>query len=62
MSDKYVPQEPHAVSEKGKAFLGSLPPKERELHSLATKMLGSSYFVEKTHAFVKWSAKVTPGK
>lgn len=66
----YKPQEPHPVQEKGKQFLGSLPPKARELHTLATSMLGSSYFVEKTHAFKKWSAslcppattKVTPGK
>lgn len=54
MPDTYIPQEPHVVTEKGKQFLGSLPPKERELHELATKMLGSSYFVEKTHAFTKW--------
>jgi len=49
----------HEVTEKGKEFLGSLPPRERELHELAAKMLGSSYFVEKTHAFTKW-LKSTP--
>lgn len=44
----------HEVTEKGKEFLASLSPRERELHTLAAKMLGSSYFVEKTHAYVKW--------
>jgi hypothetical protein len=60
MPDTYIPQEPHPVTEKGKLFLGSLPPRERELHELATKMLGSSYFVEKTHAFTKWLKNTTP--
>jgi hypothetical protein len=52
-------QTQHTVTEKGKQFLGSLPPRDRELHELAAKMLGSSYFVEKTHAFTKW-LKSTP--
>jgi len=42
----------HVVTEKGKEFLASLPQKDQELHTLAAKMLGSSYFVEKTHAYV----------
>jgi hypothetical protein len=49
----------HQVTEKGKEFLASLTPREQELHTLAAKMLGSSYFVEKTHAYVKW-LKTTP--
>ena len=49
----------HEVTAKGKEFLASLDPKDRELHTLAAKMLGSSYFVEKTHSFVKW-LKTTP--
>jgi len=49
----------HVVTEKGKEFLASLPQKDQELHTLAAKMLGSSYFVEKTHAYVKW-LKSTP--
>ena len=55
----------HEVTAKGKEFLASLGPKDRELHTLAAKMLGSSYFVEKTHAYVKWlkaheQAQTTP--
>lgn len=48
------PQPPHPHNEQEKKFLGSLPPRERELHLLATQMLGSSYFTGKTHAFTKW--------
>jgi hypothetical protein len=53
----------HEVTAKGKEFLASLEPRDRELHTLAAKMLGSSYFVEKTHAYVKWlktQAQTTP--
>lgn len=49
-------QPPHPLNEKEKQFLESLNPREKELHVLATKMLGSSYFAGKTHAFTKWSA------
>lgn len=43
---------------KKDAFYKSLSPKEMEAHTLAAQMLGSSYIVEKTHAFVKWEKKV----
>lgn len=45
---------PHSVGEKGQQFLGSLPPREKELHVLAQEKLGSSYFVEKSLGFKKW--------
>jgi hypothetical protein len=54
--DKIGWQPPHTIDEKGYRFLESLSQKERELHTMASKMLGSSYFVEKTHAFKKWEA------
>ena len=47
-------QAPHAHTEKEKQFLGSLPPREKELHALATQMLASSYFTGKTHGFTAW--------
>ena len=47
-------QPPHTHNEKEKQFLSSLPPREKELHSLATHMLGSSYFTGKTHGFTAW--------
>lgn len=43
---------------KKDAFYKSLSPREMEAHTLAAQMLGSSYIVDKTHAFVKWEKKV----
>jgi hypothetical protein len=47
-------QPPHALNPKEKEFVNSMGAKQKELHDLATKMLGSSYFVGKTHAYTKW--------
>lgn len=47
-------QPPHPLNQKEQAFVQSLTKAERELHELATTMLGSSYFVGKTHAFKEW--------
>ena len=47
-------QPPHVLNPKEKQFVASLGAKQMELHDLATKMLGSSYFVGKTHAYTKW--------
>jgi len=38
-------------------FYKSLSPTEKEAHTIAARMLGSSYIVDKTHAFMKWLAK-----
>ena len=38
-------------------FYKSLTPVEREAHTIAARMLGSSYIVDKTHAFTKWEKK-----
>ncbi len=45
------------ISPEGKEFLKSLTPKEYNLHTLAQKMLGSSYFVEKTPHFKAWKQR-----
>lgn len=50
-------QPPHALNPQEKTFFKQLPPKEKELHELATKMLGSSYFMGKTHAYRAWESK-----
>lgn len=55
--EKLAFQPPHALNDQEKKFMASLPPKEKELHELATKMLGSSYFAGKTHAFTAWQKK-----
>ena len=49
-------QDPHPITEKGKEFLASLDERNRALHTMMSKSLGSSYFVERTHAFRKWTA------
>lgn len=46
----------HPISPEGKQFLASLTQEQRNLQVLAQKMLGSSYFIEKTHGFKVWLA------
>ena len=41
-------------------FYASLSIAEKEAHELAAKMLGSSYVVKKTHAYIKWLKKQQP--
>ncbi len=50
-------QDPHPITEAGMKFLASLGERDRALHNMMSKSLGSSYFVERTHAFRKWSAE-----
>ncbi len=45
---------PHPVPVEAEAYIASMTPAQRELHELAIKLLGSSYFVERTHGFTKW--------
>jgi hypothetical protein len=56
--EKLAFQPPHALTPTEKTFLASLSEKEKELHKLASEMLGSSYFVGKTHSFGKWMANL----
>ena len=35
-------------------FYKSLSVAEKEAHTMAAQMLGSSYVVKKTHAFLRW--------
>jgi hypothetical protein len=49
----------HPISAEGRSFLASLTVEQRNLQILAQKMLGSSYFIEKTHGFRMWMAKKT---
>ena len=53
-TEKLAFQPPHKLDAKEKKFLGSLPPKKKELHALAVQMLASSHFEWKTHDFTKW--------
>ena len=55
-------QPPHPLNEKEKEFLKSLTPREKELQTLATQILGSSHFTGKTHGFTKWASKEKSAK
>ena len=46
----------HPISADGRTFLASLTQEQRNLQILAQRMLGSSYFIEKTHGFRMWMA------
>ena len=54
----YVPLPPHAIPEEAKQFLESMTAQEKILHEMAVTILGSSYFVETSHAFLAYCAKV----
>jgi hypothetical protein len=38
------------------AYLATMTEQEREAEKLAREMLGTSYFIEQTHGFLKWKA------
>jgi len=45
---------PHPITLEAAEYLRSLTPPQVELHEIATKLLGSSYFVERTKGFLDW--------
>ena len=59
-SEPYTQQPPHVLNEKERQYVESMNQEEKQLHELAVKMLGSSYFVGKTHGFTKWLKATTP--
>ncbi len=44
----------HARPLNSEKFLASLGEKERETHIMAEKLLGASYYMEKTHSYREW--------
>ena len=52
----YIPLEPHTPPPETAAYIAAMTPRERELHKLAVKLLGSSYFVEYSHGFAQSKA------
>jgi hypothetical protein len=54
MPGPYVPPPPHKIPETALPYLAALSEQEHALHQLAIELLGSSYFVETSHGFVKW--------
>ena len=49
-----TPLPPHTIPEAALPYLAAMSEKERALHELAIELLGSSYFVETSHGFVRW--------
>lgn len=52
---KYIPPKPAPLPIDFNEFYDSLTTEERELHQLATEKLGSSYFIQWTRMYTKWS-------
>jgi hypothetical protein len=53
----YTPLKPHETPDNVKPYLEQMTSKERELHDLAVKLLGSSYFIEYSHGYLNWLSK-----
>jgi hypothetical protein len=51
-------QPPHPITLEAAEYLRSLTPAQMELHEIATKLLGSSYFVERTKGFLEWKNRL----
>ena len=58
----YVPPKSNPKPDDYAIFLASLSEQEKELHSMAEGLLGSSYFVQWTHGYMKWKASLSPIK
>jgi len=52
---RYIPPKPAPKPVDFDEFYESLTDAEKELHELAIEKLGSSYFVQWTHMYTKWS-------
>lgn len=56
-ANAYNPNPAYPVPAEAKEYVDSMGTKDRALHDLAVKLLGSSYFVEWSHGYKKWLAK-----
>ncbi len=54
---RYTPPPPHKRPADAEAFLATLDEKNRQLHEIATRFLGSSYFMERCHGYQGWKKK-----
>lgn len=52
---RYTPPKPAPLPEDYEEFYATLTEAERELDALAKKMLASSYFIQWSHMYLKWS-------
>jgi len=51
------PLPPHKPTPEAMKYIKSMTPEKKKLHELAVKMLGSSYFVERTRGFEDYGKK-----
>lgn len=51
---KYTPPPPHPQPADAQEFLASLDTTNRGLHEIATRFLGSSYFMDRCHGYKAW--------
>jgi hypothetical protein len=54
MSIRYTPPKPAPLPADFDEFFASLTESEKELHHLATELLGSSYFPQWVPMYTKW--------
>jgi len=55
--DTHTDLPPHPITQEAAEYLKTRTPAQLALHELAVKMLGSSYFVERTKGFTEWKSK-----
>lgn len=54
MDNKYIPIPPHPLPTDAAEFIASMLPHEREVHEMAARLLGSSYFMERSNGYLAW--------
>ena len=52
---RYTPPKPAPLPEDFDEFWASLTEPEKQLHALAVEKLGTSYFIQWTRMYTKWS-------
>ena len=57
MPGSYKSPPPHEIPVIALPFIAAMSEQEHALHRLATEFLGTSYFVETSHGFIKWQTQ-----
>ena len=55
LMQRYTPPKPAPLPADYDEFYATLTAEEKELDALAKEWLGSSYFIQWTHMYTKWS-------
>jgi hypothetical protein len=59
---RYTPPKPAQLPADYDEFYATLTAEEKELDALAKEWLGSSYFIQWTHMYTKWSKQKAAAK